>query len=78
MSSKEIKEMIDKALDSQKYRSELGQAMSKFITDNLSKRRFGIVEQITMEKCQNCSVEYYDVHPNNGCDLGIVQNVSDS
>jgi hypothetical protein len=77
-SPEEIDEIIKKATDTKNGRSELGRAMSAFITDNLSKRRFGPIEQLTPIKCSSCSVEYYDVHPDNGCNLGIVQNVSDS
>jgi len=74
----EVEELIKKAVDTKSGRKELGRAMSKFIMDNLSKRKFMPIQQILMTKCPSCSCEYYDAHPDNGCQLGIVQNVSDS
>ena len=78
MPSKEIDDLVKKVVDMQNGRKELGRAMSRVIMDNLSKRRFGPIEQIPMARCPNCSCEYYDVHPDNGCPLGIVQNVNES
>ena len=79
MTPEEITELVKKAhFDTQKGRSELGRAMSSFITDNLAKRRFMPVQQVPMVRCPNCSCEYYDDHPDNGCGLGIVQNVNES
>lgn len=77
-SSEEITKIIKEATDTQKGRGKLGRAMSAFITDNLSKRRLGMIEQIPMKKCPSCSVEYYLVHPDNGCALTDILVVMDT
>lgn len=76
--SEEVEKLVKEAVDTQSGRKELGRAMSRIIMDNLNKRRFSPIEQIPMTKCPSCSCEYYDTHPDNGCQLGIVQNVVES
>jgi hypothetical protein len=76
-SPEEIEEIVKKA-DTQKGLTNLGRSMTSIIFDNLKKRRFGPIEQVPMTRCPSCSCEYYDFHPNNGCQLGIVQNVNES
>ena len=75
MPPNEIENLVKKAISAQDGRDELGRAMAKVIRDNLAKRQFMPVQQISMTKCPSCSCEYYNDHPDNGCNLGIVQNV---
>jgi len=68
--------IVEEAMKSDKGRTRLAMAMTEPIRRNLGyssigRRAFSEVKKV----CEQCGATYQGWHPDNGCELGMIENI---